>query len=46
MLLVVRRFQKEGIVKKEGRANYQFTDNLFAEWLKFSDEESNQRFYR
>lgn len=39
------RLQKKGIVRKEGRANYRFTDSLFAEWLKVSDLESGHRLY-
>ena len=32
--------QRKGLVQKEGRASYQFSDNLFAEWLRMSDVES------
>ena len=32
--------QRKGLVQKAGRASYQFSDNLFAEWLRMSDVES------
>jgi len=28
--------QRKGLVQKEGRASYRFSDNLFAEWLRVS----------
>jgi len=39
------RLQNEGIIRKEGRASYKFSDNLFAEWLRLSALDSNSRFY-
>lgn len=39
------RLQKEGIIQKEGRASYKFSDNLFAEWLKMSALDNDFKFY-
>lgn len=29
--------QRKGLIEREARGNYRFTDNLFAEWLRVSD---------
>jgi repressor of nif and glnA expression len=29
--------QGKGLIERETRGNYRFTDNLFAEWLRVSD---------
>jgi AAA+ ATPase superfamily predicted ATPase len=36
--------RRQGLVRSNGRASYDFTDNLFAEWLRMSDEESGQSY--